>query len=162
MEQLFQCGYQRVGFVFSDADDSPRVGERWLGSFLRQQLNVEEAERIPPCYFRASGDQAGSFRSWFEKYQPDALLVTHAEPVVVWLRDVRPRGRAALGLATLVNDRPERGFAGIHSSAEKMGALATEMVVGLMHRNERGVPADPHEVLLTGEWCNSGKVLRRI
>jgi len=161
MEQLHQSGYRRVGFVFSDADDSPRVGERWLGSFLRSQLNVDEPDRIPPCYFQATDEHANAFQVWFEKYQPDALLVTHAEPVAAWMRQVRFRGRAAVGLVTLVNDRPERGFAGIHSSAEKMGALAAEMLVGLMHRNERGVPDDPHEVLLTGEWCNDNKVGRQ-
>jgi LacI family transcriptional regulator len=33
-----------------------------------------------------------------------------------------------------------------------VGALAVEMLLGLMHRNEKGVPANPSETLLTGQW----------
>jgi LacI family transcriptional regulator len=32
------------------------------------------------------------------------------------------------------------------------------MLVGLLHRNETGVPADQHEILLTGVW-QEGKTL---
>ena len=34
----------------------------------------------------------------------------------------------------------------------KIGALAVEMLVGLLHRNEAGVPSVGHEILLTGVW----------
>ena len=32
------------------------------------------------------------------------------------------------------------------------GITLVEMLVGLMHRSEIGVPVSRHEVLLTGEW----------
>jgi LacI family transcriptional regulator len=41
---------------------------------------------------------------------------------------------------------------GVYYDPAKIGGLAVEMLVGLMHRNETGVPALQHEVLLTGEW----------
>ena len=37
MQQCIQRGYRRIGFVFSEANDSPRVGERWLGAYMGAQ-----------------------------------------------------------------------------------------------------------------------------
>ena len=51
-----------------------------------------------------------------------------------------------------LEDHPELGCAGVYYDPAKIGALGVEMLVGLMHRNEVDVPADPHEILLTGEW----------
>jgi LacI family transcriptional regulator len=30
------------------------------------------------------------------------------------------------------------------------------MLIGLLHRDDTGVPEDQHEVLLTGEWLEGG------
>ena len=152
MVQLSQRGYRRIGFVFSDADDSPRVGERWLGAHLQQQLGFASANRLPPFIFESDADHARLFQTWFMQYKPDALLVTHALPVVAWLKQIGVKVPSDIGLATLVNDHVELGHAGINCSAEKLGALAVEMLIGLLHRGERGQPTDPHEVLLSGEW----------
>ena len=36
--------------------------------------------------------------------------------------------------------------------AVALGALAVEMLVAVMYRNETGVPRDQPEILLSGEW----------
>ncbi|MFT3781068.1 MAG: LacI family DNA-binding transcriptional regulator [Nibricoccus sp.] len=159
MEQLIQRGYKRIGFVFSDANDSPRVGERWLGAYLQQQLRIARDDRPVPFFFEEARDPARSFQNWFKHEKPDALLVTHAQPVIRWLDGIAVKVPDDIGLATLVNDHPEYGHAGVNGSAEKLGALAVEMLVGLLHRSERGIPADPHEVLLTGDWRDGRTLL---
>jgi LacI family transcriptional regulator len=35
------------------------------------------------------------------------------------------------------------------------------MLVGMMHRNETGVPTDPHEVLLAGKWREGNALPQR-
>jgi DNA-binding LacI/PurR family transcriptional regulator len=159
MEQLFQRGYKRIGFVFSDANDSPRVGERWLGAHLQQQLRLQPDDHVPPFFYQTGEEHARAFLAWFKRCRPDALLVTHAQPVIEWLRTIGVNVPADVGLATLVNDHPELGHAGVHCSAEKLGALATEMLVGLLHRGECGLPSDPHEVLLSGDWRDGSTLL---
>jgi len=159
MEQLIQRGYKRVGFVFSDANDSPRVGERWLGAYLQQQLRFRPQDRVPPFFYEDGPALSSAFREWYQKNKPDALLVTHALPVVHWLEEAGLQVPADVGLATLVNDHPEYGHAGVNGSAEKLGELAVEMLVGLLHRSERGVPDDPHEVLLSGDWRDGTTLL---
>lgn len=93
-----------------------------------------------------------SFRAWFERERPDALLTSHGRPVLPWLERLGRRVPRDVGLIDLAGDHPELECAGVSHDPAKLGALAVEMLVGLLHRNETGVPQDPHEVLLTGEW----------
>ncbi len=149
MRQCVERGYQRIGFVFSEPNDSPRVGDRWLSAFLGFQMNLPLKRRIPPCpgYPPALKD----FQRWFKANRPDAILATHAQPVLAWLKAMDLRVPQDVGIVDL-ETHPELNCAGIHYEPRKIGELAVEMLVGLMQRNERGVPTDQHEVLLTGEW----------
>jgi LacI family transcriptional regulator len=46
-----------------------------------------------------------------------------------------------------------KGAPAIDTRPDKMGAAAVELVVGQIHRNERGSPQIPHTLLLDGIWC---------
>ena len=152
MQRCQERGYRRVGFVFSEANDSPRVGDRWLGAYLRQQLLFPVKDRLPVCpAIPASGTD---FARWFERHRPDALIATHARPALAWLKQMGVSVPRDVGLIHL-EGLPEGECAGVRYDPAQIGALAVEMLVGLLHRNETGVPsANQHEVLLTGEWCD--------
>lgn len=152
-------GYKRIGFVFSEADDSPRMGDRLLGAFLRHQLDFDPDHRIPPCEWTAGDTLRGTFIAWFRRWRPDALIVTHAEPILTWLADTGVSVPGEVGLVSLINDHPERGVTGIYHDPARLGALATDMLVGMLHRGELGLPADPHFVLSSGTWIE-GRTLR--
>jgi LacI family transcriptional regulator len=149
MQQCSERGYRRIGFVFTDANDSPAVGDRWLGAYLLGQLAIPERDRLPVC--PGSPASREQFVRWFECYGPDALLVNHAPPVVAWLRGLHLAVPRDVGLVEL-EDHPDQGSSGVYYDPAKIGALAIEMLTGLMHRNEKGVPTDQHEILLSGEW----------
>lgn len=149
MQQCLDRGYRRVGFVFTDANDSPRVGERWLGAYLMQQQRFPARDRLPVCPGVPATREG--FARWFDRHRPDALLVNHAPPMLAWLRTLGRHSPRDVGLIEL-EDRPQNGCAGVHYDPAKVGALAIEMLVGLMHRNEKGIPLDQHEILLSGEW----------
>jgi LacI family transcriptional regulator len=155
MAQCRERGYRRVGFVFSDANDSPRVGDRWLSAYLGQQRQYPAADRLPVC----PGVPADleMFSAWFRRVRPDALLVNHSRPVLEWLRALGREVPRDVGLVEL-EDNPKSGSAGVYYDPAKIGALAVEMLVGLLHRHETGVPDDQHEILLTGTW-HEGRTL---
>lgn len=150
MRQCIDRGYRRIGFVFSEANDSPQVGERWLSAYAGALLRLASADRLPVC----PGDPAteSDFARWFTKHRPDALLVTHARPVLGWLRALGREVPRDVGLIDLAGDHPELDCAGVYCGADRIGAVAVEMLIGLLHRSETGVPALRHEILLTGEW----------
>ena len=158
MEQCLERGYRRVGFVFSEANDSPRVGDRWVGAYLQQQLKLPARQRLKLCP-GAPADPA-KFADWFRRERPDALLVNHSKPVLAWLRALGRQVPRDVGLVEL-ELHPELGCAGVHYESARIGALAVETLVGLMHRNEKGVPPTPNEILLTGEWWEGRTLPRR-
>jgi LacI family transcriptional regulator len=149
MHQCQQRGYRRVGFVFSGANDSPRVGDRWLGGYLSFQQRLPAAERVPLCP-KIPADET-TFARWFRRERPDALVVTHSSQAFAWLKKIGQAAPRDIGLVEL-EMRPEFGCAGVYYDPNKVGALSVEMLISQMHRNETGVPADPHEVMLTGVW----------
>lgn len=152
MQRCLERGYRRVGFVFSEANDSPRVGDRWLGAYLRQQLSFPAKDRLAPCPQIPASPRA--FAQWFKRSRPDALIATHARPVIGWLKQMGLSVPRDVGLIDL-EDHPQLDCAGVRYDPTTIGALAVEMLIGLLHRNETGVPAaNQHEVLLTGQWCD--------
>jgi LacI family transcriptional regulator len=102
-----------------------------------------------------------SFRAWFERERPDALLAVHARPVLAWLGRMGRHAPRDVGLIDLAGDHPEMEFAGVYTDPASLGALAVEMLVGLLHRNETGVPGDQHETLLTGQWRDGRTLPKR-
>ncbi len=149
MEQCLKRGYRRVGFVFSEANDSPRVGDRWLGAYLQQQLKFPAWQRLSLC--PGAPAEPAAFAAWFRREQPDALVVNHSQPVVAWLRALGKEVPRDVGLVELELHR-EFDCAGVDYDSAKIGALAVETLVGQIHRNEKGIPAAQHEILLAGEW----------
>lgn len=153
-EQCMAHGYRRIGFVFAQANDSPRTGNRWLGAFARPQLELSPHDRLPPCEFSSDPDFRPRFFRWLRKWKPDCLLVTHAKPIMGWLTEAGYRIPQDFGLATLTQDNSDVGIAGIHHDPAKLGGLATDMLVGMLHRGEIGLPVDPHFVLSSGTWVD--------
>lgn len=149
MQQCFDRGYRRVGFVFTEANDSPRVGDRWLGAYLLQQLKRPRSDRLQLC--PGAPTDAAQFAAWFRRTRPDSLLVTHAAPALEWLDKLGFRVPRDVGLVEL-QDNPHLGSTGVYYNPVKIGALAVDMLVGLLHRNETGLPADQNEIILSGEW----------
>lgn len=149
MDQCVQKGYRRIGFVFTEANDSPSVGDRWLGAYLQHQLSHPELVPIPVCPGVPTTRE--QFAEWFHREQPDALLVTHAQPVVAWLETLGLQAGRDVGLVEL-QDNPNLGTAGVYYDPANVGALAIETLVGLMYCNDTGVPRNPYEVVSTGRW----------
>jgi len=149
MERCFERGYKRVGFVFTDKQDSPRVGERWLGAYLCQQLRLPARSRLPACTEDPISE--AQFCRWFLRYEPDAILVNNPGLALKWLKNLGREIPRDVGMVALEH-RQELACTGVYYDPAKIGALAVEMLIGLMHRNETGLPAVPHQVLLTGVW----------
>jgi LacI family transcriptional regulator len=149
MERCRERGYRRVGIVFPDGNDSPRVGHRWLGAYYSQQLQFPLRDRLPICS-ETPTDEAG-FRTWFLKHKPDAILVNNARLLIQWLGNLKLKVPRHIGVVSLEHRR-DFECTGIYYDPAKIGGLAIEMLTGLMHRNETGVPPVPHEIMLTGEW----------
>jgi LacI family transcriptional regulator len=152
MNQCIAAGYKRVGFVFSEPDDSPNTGDRYLGAYLRHQLRFAPENRIPHCDHRPSPEFGPHFMRWMSEHKPDVVLATHAEPIMKLYADAGKKFPRGVRLVTLVNDKLQHGFAGIHHDPARLGATAVDVVVGMLHRGETGVPDEARYVMVPGHW----------
>jgi LacI family transcriptional regulator len=150
MQICIEHGYRRIGFVFTTPNDYPRVDDRWLGGYLCQQLHLEPENRIPP--HKEWPDDRAQFLRWFRKHRPDAIIASHAALAITWLRDAGYRIPQDVALADLRNEDLALNHSGMYNDPARIGVLGVEMLTGLIHRNEIGCPAAPHEVLLPGQW----------
>lgn len=158
MQECFERGYKRVGFVFSEANDSPRVGDRWMSAYIGQQQKFPAEDRLPICPEIPASFKA--FAAWFRKERPDALIVDHAPAVIGWLKELGKKVPEDVGVAEL-QDTPKFGASGMYYEPAKVGALAIDMVIGMLHRNETGIPQDHHEILLSGVWREGNTLPRK-
>jgi len=143
-ERLRAKGLRRIGLVLSP-DVNERVENKWCGAVLAEQLHCPKAQRVAPLLVEP--DEGAKFQDWLRREKPDALLI--AEPhVATWLRGQRRPPR----IAWLVMRNKLENAWGIDHQPEQLGGAAVELLVGQIHRNERGEPPVPHTLLLDGLW----------
>jgi len=142
-DRLREKGFRRIGLVMSPAYNE-RVEERWLAAYLARQQQWPGAERLPPLWVDRDGSPA--FDRWRQRHKPDAILIAESY-VAAWLPEKKCPALVWLHGAT---DRARTW--GIDYQWEKLGAAAVELVMGQIHRNERGSPPIPHTLLLDVAW----------
>ena len=126
-----------------------RVEGKWLGAYLAEQLQWSRAERLQPLFVSANEEE--KFFDWLDRSKPDVILI--AEPHIEdWLASRKARNNPKTTWLRMLEHMRKDVFA-IDTQPEKMGAAAVELVVGQIHRNERGSPEIPHTLLLDGVWA---------
>lgn len=149
--QCYRRGFRRIGLAFDRVDDVGRMNDMWVGGFLSEQVKWPKPERqIPPLLSHTPART--EFMTWFNTYRPDVVIVSQMDPIREWLQTAQISIPGDVGLVDLRCYDPAAGTTGIHYDFSRTGVLGVEMLIGTLHRQERGVPARPHEILLQGEW----------
>ncbi len=151
-------GYTRPALVgFREHDD--RVDCNWSAAFLVHQQTLRRADRLPPLLVDAWDRRA--FLDWVERRRPD-VIISKLPEVVTALREAGHEVPGGIGVAlhSLVrhgSDLPEAS--GMLKHPSQVGQMAVDLLVDMLHRDDRGVPALPQQLLLEGTW-NEGSTLR--
>jgi DNA-binding LacI/PurR family transcriptional regulator len=150
MRRLRKLGYRRIGLALRASIDE-RVDHHWVGSFLVEQRRSPDPHRVPLLVVPDREWREESFRTWFKEYRPTVVISQHEE-ILDWLQKMDVCVPEEVGFVHL-NCPDESGrFAGIYQNAPTVGAVAVDFLVGVIHRNERGVPDLPHSILVEGTW----------
>lgn len=145
-DRLREKGFRRIGLVLSRAYNE-RVEEKWLAAYLARQQRWPVGERLPPLWVDSQGGPA--FDRWRRRYKPDAILIAESY-VTAWLP-----AKGCPALVWLHGGTDHAHSLGIDYRWEKLGAGAVELVIGQIHRNERGSPPIPHTLLLDVAWIDA-------
>ena len=97
---------------------------------------------------------------WYRRWQPEAIITIGGD-AVAWLRSAGVRVPEDVSCATLYWRKERAYVSGFYQNHELMAAAAIDMVVGQLHRNERGLPTSEKTILIQAEWREGTTVRAR-
>ena len=148
--------YQRVGLVNLREHDK-RVDNNWLAAYLVEQTRLEAEHQLPPLVLEQWN--AETFLSWVEHYRPDAI-VTRLPEVHRSLKRAGYRVPDDIGVAYHTLDERSRYLSGMKKNSFQIGVMAVDLLIDMLHRNERGIPIRPYLLMVEGSWVE-GNTLRK-
>jgi DNA-binding LacI/PurR family transcriptional regulator len=166
VRKLRSLGYRRIGLTLYTAHDT-RVIHNHYAAYLMEMLRVPPEDQIPALFEGDyTKDVEGEKLKWFRTHRPEVIITSNGTGLDGVLRTEGLRCPEDVGLVSLgTSERrvvgADRIFSGADENTETIGVAAMDLLVTLMHRNERGVPATPRTVLIDSKWV-AGTTVRRI
>jgi LacI family transcriptional regulator len=146
--ELNRRGYRRVGLVNLRNQDE-RVDHNWLAAYLVEQNRLCVDQAIPPLILENWNDQ--DFLSWVDRFRPDVIVTKLAE-VLTSLKRASYRVPEDIGVAYHSLDEGRLGLSGMKKNSFQIGVMAVDLLVDMLHRNERGIPARAYLLMVEGTW----------
>lgn len=155
LARLQARGYRRIGLFIARHKDA-RLVHKWSAAFRSFQENQGGIGHVPVCTSETITREV--FMTWYHTHQPD-LVIGHRDQAVTWLRRAGRGVPKQVGFFNLNWNERTRPCAGLDLRPELHGVVAVETLAAQIHRNERGLPADPRTVMISGRWVE-GPTLR--
>jgi DNA-binding LacI/PurR family transcriptional regulator len=159
-DELLRRGYRRPGLVILVSGDR-RTDHLYSATFLSHQERKFAAPPLP--VLRAEEWNEAEFAAWFSAHRPDVIVLHQYESYTRAIDSFLARRRMAVprdvGLALLDKLPDPRRYSGIRQDPARMGATATEMLLGRILLGDFGLPEFPKVELVQGRW-NEGRTLR--
>ncbi len=158
LEALRRCraaGYQRVGLVLDENTDR-KSDHLWLSAYLMEQRLNEDAAEIEPLLMRGWNEAA--FAAWYARRRPQVVLGLNVilGAARKWARDSGPAHARKLRFVQLNITNPDApdGMPGVLLDRRRVGAACVDQIVGMIHRNEKGVPTQAQHLLVESGWVD--------
>jgi len=109
---------------------------------------------------RLTDDSNDSIARWLKRNKPDVLVgYSHLLPIIEALGYSVP---SDIGLASLAIDQRDPQISGINQNDSIIGKVAIDILVGIMHRGEKGPPSVPIRTLVDGNWFEGGTLRMQV
>ncbi|MFA6961593.1 MAG: LacI family DNA-binding transcriptional regulator [Opitutaceae bacterium] len=158
LRELRALGYRRIGLYLPEEYDR-RVNLGPSSAYTAYDRALPQKERVPILVTRYRDDSVRIGR-WLVKHRPEVVISQHFRLWDLCLANGL-RVPDDVGLAYLHINKGDSLLSGIYQSDRQIGRAALDLLVAMLHRNERGVPAIAQHVLIDGEWV-AGKSTRRV
>lgn len=156
-ENALRLGYRRPALVLA-ADIDRLIEGRFSAGFQIAQRLLPQARRLQPFYDDPTApEREATFRAWFQREKPDVLLSLY-HVVHSWLKKLEVRVPEEVGLIQLEWRADHAAWAGMNQHNDLVGEAAVDMLVGMIHHGERGVPTSPRATLIGSTWMDGTTV----
>ncbi len=150
VENLVRLGYRRIGLMIS-AEFDRRTGGQFTGGYNAGLRMAGLAYDIPIfCYGR--GEWWKHARGWIKEHRLDCVIAENVQEMEVFTGKLGIPIPEKIGFAGFNIFPGDQLHAGINQNARKIGAAAVDLLIGMLHRNEKGLPETPVHTLVDGEW----------
>lgn len=146
-------GYRRIGFATVQATDV-RTDRNFSSGYLAEQRRYNEKYSVPMFIYDDVADArrkhfVKDFGLWYKAHKPDAVLSLDGE-ISGALAELGIKAETC-GHASLMTS-PTGDLAGVYQNGPMIGRTAVDFLVGMIHRNERGIPSVPLYILVDSTW----------
>ena len=160
-EKAIHLGYRRPALVLDGVIDALLEGRFTAGFLTGQSQMIPDGQRTQPFYeVAAARKDLTVFSKWLEKNQPDVIFTLYHE-VQRWLQELGHKVPRDIGLIQY-EWRSEHGeWAGMDQRNDLVGEAAMDMLISMVHHNERGVPENPRATMIGSRWVDGSTVRRQ-
>ncbi len=159
-EKAVALGYRRPALVLDGVIDELIEGRLTAGFLTAQSRLVPLDQRTQPFFEVAPARKDRAvFTKWFEENQPDLIFTLYHE-VKRWIEEMGLRVPDDLGLIQYEWRAGHGEWAGMDQRNDLVGAAAVDMLISMVHHNERGIPDHPRATLIGSHWVDGGTVRR--
>ena len=155
-DKIYSLGYRKPGLVLAFSDH-PTVTRNWFRSYVGLQYCVSNpTDMIPPL--EPSQFDAAEFMAWFDRYRPDALVVLNPSLYITVLKAAKIKIPEDIVIGVPRPSDESRGSLyqipevnwSINECWAEIGQHTVNILVGMLHRGEKGVPKVPMTISVDG------------
>ena len=159
-ENALRLGYRRPGLVLATNIDRLIEG-RFTAGFQIAQRPLPLTRRLRPFYDDAAAPgRERAFQEWFDRERPDVILTLY-HVVHAWLKKMGVLVPGDMGLIQLEWRVDHGRWAGMNQHNDIVGEAAVEMLIGMVHNGERGIPTSARATLIGSTWVDGTTVRAR-
>jgi len=155
VHELRRLGYKRIGLAI-DSDHDLRTDHNYLAGYLVEEHLAAGTIVVPKLSAPYTDHRA--MKQWLRAQKPDAIVTGNYHCVDV-LRSLGCRVPEQIGVACPLLPSADTELAGVVENSVEIGSVAVDFLIGMIHRQERGIPQNPQRIHVEGRWL-PGKTLR--
>lgn len=157
-EKAVALGYKRPALVLDGVIDDLIEGRFSAGFLTAQSRLLPLAQRTQPFYdVAAARGDPGLFAKWLDDHKPDVIFTLYHE-VKRWIQDLGLRVPEDIGLIQYEWRADHGAWAGMDQRNDLVGEAAVDLLISMVHHNERGVPEHPRATLIGSHWVDGTTV----
>lgn len=155
VRKLRSLGYRRIGLCL-DRVLNGRSDGGWLGSYFGETEYLANLTAVEPFIYDTW--TASAFEKWYQRTLPEAIIAHSMKDLERITQGTGLRFPHDIGGVCLSVRETDKGCAGIDQNSEEIGAAGVDLLVSLMHANERGVATAPRRLLIEGKWVDGSTI----
>ncbi len=152
-EEALRLGYKRPGLVLDEEIDL-LIEHRFRAGYRTGQLGIHPDNRLEPFLkIKEARSNLQLFEKWMDQEKPDVLFTLYHE-VEKWLGTLGRKIPDDVALIQYEWRAKHAHWAGMNQHNDVCGEAAVDLLVGMIHRGEKGPPPFPRATLIGPTWVD--------